>query len=193
MSGTKTEFNNQWGRTSVDGDQPIPANITPAPGDNRGKEPLVDLFGRQYVVLADPSGGGGGINIGNVVPIPGAVTNVADSLQSNRFALPGIPTLFVDTGPGKFYLLNGYNPTNSARFLMMFDLPGVVAPGDGAFPLYMVKLGTDNMEPSSPEINFINLGVRYAASLKVAISTTPNVLTLPAADNYWMHVLYYNQ
>ncbi len=137
--------------------------------------------------------GGGGITVGNVVPVPGAVTDPADSLQSARFIGGGIPTLFVDSGPGKFYLLNGYNPTNADAFLMMFDAAGGGAPGNGAVPEYMVKLGTNNMEPSSPEINFTNLGVRYALNLKVAISTTPNVLVLPTTDDYWMHVLYYNQ
>ena len=193
MSGTKTEFNNQWGRTADDGAEPTPANITPAPGDNRGKEPLVDLFGRLYVVLAAQNGGGG-ITVGNVVPIPGATASGVDSLQSSKFVGPGIPALLVAAGPGKFYLATGYNPTNGDAFLMVFANAIAGLPVDGDIPELMVKLGTDNMEPSSPEINLMDLGVRFPDNLKAAISTTPNVLTLPVvADEYWIHVLFYNQ
>lgn len=190
MSGPKTEFNNQWGRTAADGGDAIPASQTPASGDNQGKEPLTDRFGRFWAVLANPDGPP--ISVGNVVPVPGATADAADSLQTFKFVGPGIPTADVDTGVGKFYFASGYNATNSDRFLMVFDKAGGANPVNGDVPAYMVPMFNKNqMEPTM--INYLNLGVRYANNLKVAISTLPLVLALPGPDDYWINVLYYNQ
>lgn len=46
MAGPKDQTNSQWGRTDEDGG----ANVTPETGDNFGREPLVDRFGRIFVV-----------------------------------------------------------------------------------------------------------------------------------------------
>ncbi len=191
MSGPKTEFNNQWGRTAEDGGDAVPASQTPAPADNQGKEPLTDRFGRPWVLLATPDGMSP-ISIGNVVPIPGAIANVADSLQGFRFIGPGVPTALVDTGPVKFYYASAYNPTQQECFLMIFNEAGASAPADGALPQAMVKMfdGNDN-QPTL--INFLNLGILFPDNLKVAISTTPLLLTLPVSDDFFMNVLYYNQ
>ena len=191
MSGDKTEFNNQWGRTAEDGGDAVPASQTPASGSNQGKEPLTDLFGRVWVVLANPDNGPP-ITVGNVVPVPGATANVADSLQAVKFVGPAIPTGFVDNGVGKFYYASAFNPTNTDRFFMVFDLAGALAPVNGDVPDFMVPMfNLNQMEPTV--INYLNLGVRFANNLKVAISTTPLVLTLPVSGDYFMSVLYYNQ
>ena len=191
MSGPKTEFNNQWGRTAEDGGDAIPASQTPAPADNQGKARLTDRFGRVWVVLANPDNGPP-ITVGNVVPVPGAIAENKDSLQGFSFIGPGVPTDFVDTGPLKFYYASAYNPTNQDCFLMIFNQAGNSAPVNGAIPATMVKMfdGNDN-EPTI--IDFLNLGILFPDNLKVAISTTPLFLTLPASDDFFITVLYYNQ
>lgn len=185
MTGVKTEFNNQFGRTAADGGDAVPASQTPAFADNNGKEALLDRFGRLWVRLAD----GSSIAIGNVVPIPGAVTDPTEALETFVSSANAIPSFDVAAGPGKFYWATAHNPTNADRFLMVFDLAGAGAPVNNDVPEISVSMGRQNMNQKT-EINLLNLGLRFTDRLKVAISSTPLLLTLPAADDYWVTALY---
>lgn len=180
----KTEINEQWGRTADDGEDLVPASQTPAVGNNDAKSPLVDLFGRIWVRVV-----GGAITIGNVVPIPGAVADPDDALEKFVNSDNIIPAFDVVAGPGKLYWVTAQNPTNSDRFLMVFDKAGAGAPVDTDVPVISVAMKAQNMNESA-EINLVNLGLRFANNLKIAISTTPLALTLPGADDYWVTALY---
>ncbi len=185
MSGSKTEFNNQFGRTAADGGDAVPASQTPAPADNQGKEPLTDRFGRFWVLLANATPGLGQ----NVVPIPGAVDQADDALERFINSANIIPTFDVVAGPGKIYWVTALNPTNSDRFLMVFDAAGAGAPVNTNVPVISIAIPDQNMNKSA-EINLLNLGLRFSDRLKLAISETPMALTLPATGDYWVTALY---
>ena len=176
----------QFGNIALDGGDAAPASQT-AGANNQSKPMLVDAYGRPWVNLlgSTPSGSM------KEIPVPGATADAVDSLQ--HFAHIGSnPTAFVATGPVKFYLASAFNAVTADRWLQVFDLPGGAAPPDTSVPIFQVAMHSSSADDSQ-EINFMNLGVLLDDNLKVAISTTPNVLTAAGASPYWFHVLYWNQ
>lgn len=176
----------QFGNVALDGGDAAPASQTAAT-NNQSKPMLVDAYGRPWVNLLGTSPTGSMKEI----PVPGATADAVDSLQ--HFAHVGNdPTAFVAAGPVKFYLASAFNAVAVDRWLQVFDLPGVAAPPDASVPIFQVAMRQSDADVSD-EINFMNLGVLLDDNLKVAISTTPNVLTAAGASAYWFHVLYWNQ
>lgn len=169
MSGIKTEFNNQWGRTAVDGGDTAPATQVPSGASNNGKEPLVDLYGRPWVRVAVP-----------VAP-PTAANSVA------TFSLGGniVPTGTAATGAGKVYRVSAYNADNNDHWLQVFD--DASPPANGIIPVWQAFVA----KGSGVELPISELGAYFAIGLGVALSTAPNLLQLPAADDYWIHALYF--
>ena len=170
MSTTKSEFNQQWGRTAVDGGDPVPATQTPAASSNFGREPLVDLFGRLWVRVA-----------ASIAPATSATAVQTFSVRS------GVPTGTASTTAGKVYRAYAYNADNADHWLQVFD--DASPPANGIIPVWQAFVE----KGSGVELPISELGAYFAVGLGVALSTVPNFLQLPAANDYWIHVLYFDQ
>lgn len=171
MSGPKTEFNNQWGRTAVDGGDPVPATQTPASASNNGKEPLVDLFGRPWVRVA--------------APIAPATAETA--VQTFKLGGNVIPVGLASVIAGKVYRAEAYNADNNDHWLQLFDSASL--PVNADLPTWQAFV----MKGEGVTLPLTELGAYFGSGLGIALSTTPNLLTLPTADDYWMHALFFNQ
>jgi hypothetical protein len=186
MARPKNAFNEQWGNVALDGGDAAPASQTAA-ANNEGKPPLVDAYGRPWVNVLGSGPGGES----KVIPVPGATGAAVDSLQHAQI-IGDPPAALIAAGPGKFYLASAINPVSLDRWLQVFDLAAAGPPVNGDIPIFQIELTHASAEMSQ-EINFLNMGVLFNDNLKVAVSTSVNVLTVGGASPYWIHVLYWNQ
>lgn len=187
MSGTKSNFNNQFGLISADGAADVPADVAPlAVGD--GTYMLLDRFGRPYINARIVSGGFSG---GEVQPVPPTAAGPTTACIAGRLIGSAGTTFAI--GAANLYWLSAMNDMAGARYLQVFNT--IVAPTDGVTVPFWSWRMPQSGDHVPLQLAFGTYGVFFSNGITVWVSSDLEVYDATNVDpaNHTMAIAFDGQ
>lgn len=108
--------------------------------------------------------------------------------QFARTTVFGTAGLVIANNVSRLYKLTAVNQSATAYYIQVFDK--AIAPIDNDLPIWQRALKAQAAGPEDVELDFGLAGLTCTTGLSIALSSTPNLLTLAGASNAYAFALF---